>query len=131
MQDRHSPCFIQAMRLLRKSWLCCCWALCCVSCASSVACLFAADASRMNALTGSPITSDSSKSDGSGLVKQAGTILIVPQGTGDVSKGQVGLLARHSTARHSTARDMTLHAGKETTAPQLVLGLHMAPAQQC
>jgi len=49
----------------------------------------ASDASRMNALTGSPITSDSSKQEGGGLVKQPGYILVVPQGTGDVSLGQV------------------------------------------
>lgn len=58
--------------------------------ASVLPCVPAAtDASRMNALTGSPITSDGSKPDGGGLVKQPGYILVVPQGTGDVSLGQV------------------------------------------
>lgn len=49
----------------------------------------AADAWRMNALTGSPLTSETSKGDGSGLVKQQGHILLVPQGSGDVTQGQV------------------------------------------
>jgi hypothetical protein len=51
--------------------------------------LGAADAWRMNALTGSPLTSEVSKGDGSGLVKQQGYILLVPQGSGDVTQGQV------------------------------------------
>lgn len=50
----------------------------------------AADASRMNALTGSPLTTEGGKADGSGLLKHQGYILLVPQGTGDVKQGQVG-----------------------------------------
>ena len=69
-------------------WLapyCCCPVLLALYC-----CLpDAADASRMNALTGSPLTGDSDKGEGSGLVKQQGYILLVPQGTGDVTQGQV------------------------------------------
>jgi hypothetical protein len=49
----------------------------------------AADASRMNALTGSPVTGEGSKAYGSGMLKQQGYILLVPQGTGDVTQGQV------------------------------------------
>lgn len=48
-----------------------------------------ADASRMNALTGSALTSEGGKADGSGLMKQQGYILLVPQGTGDVTQGQM------------------------------------------
>jgi hypothetical protein len=44
----------------------------------------------MNALTGSAITSEGAKDDGSaGQLKLQGHILIVPQGTGDVADGQV------------------------------------------
>jgi hypothetical protein len=46
----------------------------------------------MNALTGSALTSEGGKADGSGLMKQQGYILLVPQGTGDVTQGQVGAL---------------------------------------
>lgn len=57
----------------------------------------------MNALTGSALTSEGGKADGSGLMKQQGYILLVPQGTGDVKQGQVGSPAVSHSAHDSTS----------------------------
>lgn len=59
----------------------------------------------MNALTGSPVTGEGSKAEGSGLVKQQGYILLVPQGTGDVTLGQV-------RSRHTVVLVQALRPGQ-------------------
>jgi hypothetical protein len=76
--------------------------LCC--CCVAAVLLLIPDAWRMNALTGSPLTSDGGKADGSGgLLKQQGYILVVPQGSGGVGEGQVRTHRAFDVPQHDTA----------------------------